>query len=195
MPTSAGTAWVSWRKLDRFVSTCLKATFTEIISGDVLGLGTSKEIRDFLHTSFRTQYLARKNILRTQLHGIIKGNQSVVVYLQKIKSIDDSSAAIGEKVNDADLMMFVMNGLGPEYDVFVISSQNRETPYSFGELKAKLLSHEQFLSERQHHHTTVYDAQNVTAKHSRNNSNGHNRRNGNGNDGNYRPSQYQHGSS
>ncbi|XP_026428256.1 uncharacterized protein LOC113324142 [Papaver somniferum] len=122
--------------------------------------------------NFRTQYLAIKNMLRAQLHGIKKGNQSVVVYLQNIKTITDSFAAIGAKVSNEDLMMFVMNGLSSDYDVFVISSQNRETPYTFGELKEKLLSHEQFLDERQHQHQNVYDEQNTIAMYARNNSNG-----------------------
>ncbi|XP_026435166.1 uncharacterized protein LOC113332880 [Papaver somniferum] len=134
-------------------------------------------------------------MLRTQLHGIKKGNQSIVVYIQKIKTIADSLAAIGEKVSDADLMMFVMNGLSSDYDMFVVSSQNRETPYTFGELKARLLSHEQFLVERRHRHTHVYDNQN-TALYAKGNSTGYNnnRRNGNGNGGNFRNSQYQSGS-
>ncbi|XP_026459452.1 putative uncharacterized protein DDB_G0289263 [Papaver somniferum] len=137
---------------------------------------------------------------RITINGI-EGNQYIIDYLKKIKTISDSLAAIGEKVSDEDLIMFLLNGLGSEYDVFVFSSQNRETPYTFGEIKARLLSHEQFLSERQHQSTNLYDDQTTTAFYGRNSSNDYNnnRRNGgytkNGNGGSYKNIQYQHGSS
>ncbi|XP_026459878.1 uncharacterized protein LOC113360598 [Papaver somniferum] len=192
--------WVSWRRLDRFVSTFLKATFTSTVSGDILGLTTTKDIWDYLETSFRTQFRAKKNLLRTQLNGIKKGNQSIIDHLKKIKTIADSLAAIGEKVSGEDVIMFLLNGLGSEYDVFVVSSQNRETPYTFGEIKARLLSHEKFLSERQHQSTKLYDEQTVTAFYGRNGSTGYNnnRKNGgynkNDNGGSYKNIQYQQGS-
>lgn len=51
-------AWLYWRKVDRFVSSCLKATFTQSVSDDVLGLSTAHEIWNFLKTSFTTQFFA-----------------------------------------------------------------------------------------------------------------------------------------
>lgn len=45
--------WVLWRKLDCFVVSCLNATFTPSVSGDVLGLTSAREIWVFLDTSFR----------------------------------------------------------------------------------------------------------------------------------------------
>ncbi|XP_026415995.1 uncharacterized protein LOC113311371 [Papaver somniferum] len=126
-------------------------------------------------------------MLRTQLNSLKKENIYIVQYLQKIKTIADSLAAIGEKVSDEDLMMFVLNGLGNKYDVFVISPQNREKPYSFGEVKDILLSHEQFLAERHQNNTNVYDDQNTTfyarngqSSYNINKRNGVNNKNGTG---------------
>ncbi|XP_026432754.1 uncharacterized protein LOC113330109 [Papaver somniferum] len=115
--------WVYSRKMDKFVVSCLKATFTSAISGDVLGLTTTREIWEYLQSCFKTQYRVRKNMLRAQLFGIRKRNLHILVYLQKIKKIADSVAAIGEKVNESDLIMYVLNGLETEYDNFVVSDQ------------------------------------------------------------------------
>lgn len=40
-------------------------------------------------------------MLITQLHGLRKGNKSIIVYLQKINCIADFLTIIGEKVNDS----------------------------------------------------------------------------------------------
>lgn len=42
-------------------------------------------------------------------------------YLIKIKSISDQLAAAGRKVDNEDLVLYVLNGLGPEYASFVTS--------------------------------------------------------------------------
>ncbi|XP_026419387.1 uncharacterized protein LOC113315308 [Papaver somniferum] len=167
--------------MDRFVVSCLKATFTSTISGDVLSLTTSREIWEFLESCFQTQYRARKNMLRAQLFGIKRGNLNILVYLQKIKSITDSLAAIGEKVNDSDLIMHVLNGLGREYDTFIISAQNKDNPYTFSELKARLLTHEQWLFDQDRDTTGIYDSQHNSGLYARNgNSNSGNSYNANG---------------
>lgn len=159
--------WVYWRKMDRFVISFLKATFTSTISVDVLGLTTTREIWDFLESSFKTQYRARKNMLRAQLFGMKKGNLNVLVYLQKIKTIAYSLAAIGENISDSDLIMHVINSLGREYDNFVISVQNRDTPYTFGELKARFLTHEQWLYDQERDTSTSFYVTNTSGLYAR----------------------------
>lgn len=79
--------------MDRFVSSCLKATFTQSISGDVLGLITSHQIWDFLETTFTTQFSSRRSMLRNEIQSIRIGNRYVEEYLQQIKSITDILAA------------------------------------------------------------------------------------------------------
>lgn len=75
-------------------------------------------------------------------------------FLQEVKSISDSLAVINYKIPDPDIVMYVLNGLGRDYDNFVIFIQNRENPLSFGDLKEKILTHEQWL-KTQHLETSV----------------------------------------
>lgn len=92
-------------------------------------------------------------MLKGRLQSVKRGNRSVTEYLQEVKSISDSLASIKERVVDGDLVMYVLNGLGRDYDNFVISVQNRENPLSFADLKAKLATHEQWLKD--HHLETA----------------------------------------
>ncbi|RZC62572.1 hypothetical protein C5167_024320 [Papaver somniferum] len=191
--------WLYWRKVDRFVASCFKATFTDTISGDVLGLSSATEIWIYLETSFRNQFSARRNMLHNQLSGIRKGNLSILVYLQTIKTLADSLAVIGERVSEADLTMCVLNGLSRTYDNFVISANNRETPFTFAELKPRLLNHEQWLLDQEQDMSNNFDPQHPSAFCSRNinhfGGGAGNKGKPKSSYGNFMSSQYQSGSS
>ncbi|XP_026419753.1 uncharacterized protein LOC113315711 [Papaver somniferum] len=171
-----------------------QATFTDSVSGDVLGLSSARQIWELLEINFRIQFMARKNMLRNQLHNFKKGNLTILVYLHNVKNIADSLAAIGEKVSDIDLVMYVLNGLGREFDTFVIAAQNRENLFSFTELKPRLLNHEQWLLEQQTTSNNIYDTHHQYAFYSKNgntntfsgNGRGKSKNNGNFN-GNFKP--------
>ncbi|XP_026420737.1 uncharacterized protein LOC113316800 isoform X2 [Papaver somniferum] len=165
--------WVIWRKIDCFVTSCMKATFIYSVSGDVLGLSTAMEIWAYLEITFRSQLMARKSMLKNQLHNIKKGNLTILVYLQNIKTIADSLAAIGEKMSDSDLVMYVLHGLGREFDTFVVAAQNRETPFTFAELKPRLLNHEQWIIEQHQDSSTIFD-QHPTTLYGKNGNGGNN---------------------
>ncbi|XP_026379996.1 uncharacterized protein LOC113274813 isoform X1 [Papaver somniferum] len=160
--------WLCWRKIDCFVTSCMKATFTDSVSGDVLGLSTAQEIWAYLEISFKSRFMASKSMLRNQLHNIKKGNLTFLVYLHNIKNIANSLAAIGERVNPYDLTMYVLNVLGREYDSFVTAAHNRGMPFSFAELKPRLLNHEQWLIDQQQDSTMLFEAQIPSAFYSRN---------------------------
>lgn len=68
------------------------------------------------------------------------------VYLQRINELIDSLASINEHVPESDLIMYTLNGVGREYDNFVITAQNKDVPFSFGALRSRLIQHEQWLA-------------------------------------------------
>lgn len=69
-------------------------------------------------------------------------------------------------------MMCILNGLGRDYDNFVISAYNREVSFTFAEIKARLLNHEQWIHEQQHDQSSQFDSQNASAFYGRNVQNG-----------------------
>ncbi|KAI3935864.1 hypothetical protein MKW92_042353 [Papaver armeniacum] len=147
-------AYFKWRKWDKYVLSCLNSTFSDSLSCSVLGCTTAAEVWSYLTKEFSNQFSARRSMLRGQLQTIKRGARIVAEYVQEVKSISDSLAAINDKVGESDIVMYVLNGLGRDYDNFVISIHNRETPISFADLKAKVLTHEQWL-KAQHLETTI----------------------------------------
>lgn len=78
-----------------------------------------------------------------------KGGSSAADYLHRIKVITDSLAAINYPVPDHDLLLYTLNGLGPEYASFVTTMEKRVEPLTFNELRGRLLNHEDRLQRMQ----------------------------------------------
>lgn len=118
-------------------------------------------------------------MLRGQLHGLGRGNQSICVYLHTMRTIADALAAINERVSNSDLTMYALNGLGREYDNFVISAQNRETPFTFAELKARFLNHAQWLHDQEQKVSNGFDIDRSSSFFSKSVNSGRNNNSGN----------------
>ncbi|KAL6322818.1 hypothetical protein AAG906_020818 [Vitis piasezkii] len=70
-------------------------------------------------------------------------------YLLKIKSIVDNLVAIGENITKQDRILYLLAGLGAEYNSFIISVTSGHEPLSLEEIHSMLLTHENRL-EQQH---------------------------------------------
>lgn len=72
-------------------------------------------------------------------------------YLKTTKNWANHSIAIGKPIDDEDLVSYILNGLNPSYNFFVISysiATLDKTP-SFADLQEELLSHEMLLHKQQ----------------------------------------------
>jgi gag-polypeptide of LTR copia-type len=54
-----------------------------------------------------------------------RGGQGYNDYFEQMRNITDQLAAIGESVNDSDLIRYVLNGLGSEFNSFVVALTTR----------------------------------------------------------------------
>ncbi|XP_047326693.1 uncharacterized protein LOC124930387 [Impatiens glandulifera] len=63
-------------------------------------------------------------------------------YLQAIKVITDNLAAAGKKVTDEDLILYVLGGLGPEYESLLVTVTTRPYSITVDELSRLLFTHE-----------------------------------------------------
>jgi gag-polypeptide of LTR copia-type len=61
-----------------------------------------------------------------------------------MRRLVDELAFIGSPYSDDDLIIAILNGLGPKYDSFVIfvTTAAHQTPFTFADLYGHLLSHE-----------------------------------------------------
>ncbi|PNX55230.1 hypothetical protein L195_g048857 [Trifolium pratense] len=72
-------------------------------------------------------------------------------YLRTIRSIGDELALIGHPVDDLDLVIAAVNGLGPTFCEFSTSIRTRDTPIQFDELFDKLVDFEIYLQRDEQH--------------------------------------------
>ena len=110
--------------------------------------GTAYEIWEALSKRFESTSTARILGLRSQLTNLKKEGTTINQYLFQFKEIADKFAAIGEPLSYRDSLGYLLDGLGPEYDAFVTSIENRVDRSSIEDVESLLLSHESRLSKR-----------------------------------------------
>nr|KYP71077.1 hypothetical protein KK1_010320 [Cajanus cajan] len=115
--------------------------------------------------------------LKERLASISKGTSGVADYLRSIRVIADELALIGHPIDDLDLVITALNGLGPTFREFTASIRARDSPLLFDELFDKLINFEIFLQrEERHqqslpataHYTHCYNASSFRGKRSQN---------------------------
>lgn len=70
---------------------------------------------------FASQSWSKILKLRSQLSREKKGDLSASSYYSKMKGFADEMAAAGKKIDDDELIGFILNGLDSEYNLFVSS--------------------------------------------------------------------------
>lgn len=85
--------------------------------------------------------------LKGRLHLLSKGTKTVSEYLQHIKCLSDELALINDPLADDNLILYSLNGLGPEFNDITAAVHARENPISFEELHDKLVEHETMISQ------------------------------------------------
>lgn len=91
---------------------------------------------------FHSQSRARVMNLRFQLQTLKKGSLSINEYYLKMKSISDSLRAAGQELSDDDIAMYLLGGVGPEFDAVVVNLNTHITPPSISEVVSVLQMHE-----------------------------------------------------
>ncbi|KAJ8636432.1 hypothetical protein MRB53_010699 [Persea americana] len=144
----------SWIQHDQNFLCWINATLSENVLAHVVGLKTSREVWLALERRFAS--LSRSHViqLKTKLQSLKKGSMNITDYLQKIKHIADSLAAVLCPVDEEDLIIHTLNGLPQEYAAFKTSIRTRSSPISLEELHVLLLCEELNIEES---HQSVAD--------------------------------------
>ena len=87
--------------------------------------------------------------IQYQLATSKKGNSNVTDYFQRMRSLGDTLAAVGQALSDTEMSSYILAGLRTEYDPFVTSVTTRVDLLSLDELYGHLLAHEQRLEQQQ----------------------------------------------
>jgi len=87
--------------------------------------------------------------LKERLTATTRGSSSVSEFLNTMRSISDELSIIGEPPCDIDLVVHVLNGLGPAFKEIAIAIRARDNPISFENLHDKLIEYENFLKREE----------------------------------------------
>lgn len=77
-----------------------------------------------------------------------KGASTVVEYYAKMKTLADEMASVGRRLEDDEMVSYILTGLNDDFDAVVLAVAARVEPISLGELYTQLISHEQRLELR-----------------------------------------------
>uniref|UniRef100_A0A803NN30 Retrotransposon Copia-like N-terminal domain-containing protein n=1 Tax=Cannabis sativa TaxID=3483 RepID=A0A803NN30_CANSA len=121
--------------------------------GTVASYTNSNVISKALEHKFSSQSKAQLLQLKSQLSNMHKGNQSISNDVDKIKVLFYSLTVVGHLISNFDLILHLLNGLGPEFDSVVSGITSRSDNLSLEEVQALLMSYETRLEQ----HTTMMD--------------------------------------
>jgi gag-polypeptide of LTR copia-type len=80
--------------------------------------------------------------LELQLQTTKKGASSCAQYLQQMQTLANRLGSIGTDVTDDDLVLYIAQGLGSEYESFITALSMRYAPPLIIEFSSLLLAHE-----------------------------------------------------
>ncbi|XP_021652318.2 retrovirus-related Pol polyprotein from transposon RE1 isoform X2 [Hevea brasiliensis] len=119
------------------------------IAPSVASALTSHQAWEFLHITYANKSQPRIYSLRDMLAKVTCDTKSIAEYLCEIRSITDELGTAGSPISNAELVVKILSGLGPEYKEISAAIWARDSPISFEELFDKLSDHELFLKHEE----------------------------------------------
>ncbi len=105
----------TWHEKTRKVLYCLSVNVSDSMIVHIQDAKSSKQAWDTLVKMYSTNTQARKMQLKQKLHTLQKNKMNISDYSTKVKNLADALASIGAPVDDEDLVVVTLNGLGKNY--------------------------------------------------------------------------------
>ena len=139
-----------WTGQDQANLSSIQGSLSPAVAGLVVFAKTSHEAWTILERSFAAQSQARVSGLRRQLGECQKLDSTATEFYNKVKSLADTLASIGQPLTDSEFNSFIVNGLDEEYDALVeiINERGNSTPMPAHEVFSRLLLTEQRVETR-----------------------------------------------
>ncbi|KAB5529228.1 hypothetical protein DKX38_019309 [Salix brachista] len=100
------------------------------------------------NTKSRLTCLAGSSLnLRFQLQSLKKGNLSIHDYMLKMRSLSETLASAGQLISDDELTLYILGGLGHDYDSVVVNLTSRHDQVTLQEVQYMLQSQEMRLEQ------------------------------------------------
>jgi len=147
-PPVVNPEYEKWVAKDQQVLSYLLTSLSREIGSQVTIVTTAASAWAAIGTLHASQSRARVISTRMALATASKGAMSVSDYFAKMKSLADEMAAAGRKLEDEELVSYILTGLDSEFDSIVTAVSTRVEPITVNELFAQLAAHEQRLEIR-----------------------------------------------
>ena len=125
------------------------SSLSERILAHVVKFNPSRDVWQALERMFTSQSRARTMQIHYQVATLKKGNSLIADYFHQFTTLVDTLAATAHALNVFEIILFLLAGLGFEYDSFATSVTIRVDPFSIDELYGHLLAHELRLEHQQ----------------------------------------------
>ncbi|XP_020699218.1 uncharacterized protein LOC110111612 [Dendrobium catenatum] len=103
---------------DQNLATAMCSTISPSVLPYVIHLESTHEIWSTLHSRFQASNRSKVIQLKNELHNISMQNLTMTQYLTEIKKIVDQISSAGSSVDSEDVIIYILNGLPPEYQSF-----------------------------------------------------------------------------
>jgi hypothetical protein len=143
MLTSEQSENEAWIKRDKKTRAIIRLTVSDEIIPIIANLDTARNTWEALSIRFNQNSGTNKFFLRRKLYNIKKlENDSMHVYISKIRNIEHQLRSIGVNLDDEDMIAILLNGLSKEYDT-VISNLETIQNLRSADVEARLILEEQ----------------------------------------------------
>jgi histone deacetylase 1/2 len=132
-----------WLAKDSQVRSYLFTSLSEDTFSQVADATTAAELWAAIQTLQASQSRARIMSTRMALATATKGSSTVAEFFTKMKGLADEMASAGKKLDDDEVVSYILMGVGEEFESVTSAVANRTDPISLPELQAQLVSHEQ----------------------------------------------------
>lgn len=141
-------AYDEWMTKDSMVHSWINATLSfDILQNIHKTSPTARAAWLNIEKLFFDDASARLMQLKAQLRTLKKGSLSISAYLQQLKGISDAFDSVGHTVDEEDMVLQALCGLGQDYESFVTSLTTQSTLPTFSSLRTELLSYEQRIQQ------------------------------------------------
>jgi hypothetical protein len=124
------------------VLSIINSSITEDVLATTVGVSTARAAWVTLERMFASTSRARAMQIRMELATIQKKDLSIADYFRKVKRLGDTLAAISKRLDDEELIAYMLQGLGSEYESLVTSIMTRNDIYTISDVYAHMLSSE-----------------------------------------------------
>jgi len=134
--------FIQWTALQQQVLVFPMMSIAQEVMGQAAACDTPQEVWSLLEQTYASQSRARTVNTRIALATTRKGDMSISEYITKMKSLADEMASAKKKVDDEELVSYILAGLDEEYNSVVSALLARVEPVSVAEAHSQLLTFE-----------------------------------------------------